>query len=426
MLGLRSLLTALTGAVLVGNASVPSFPPIDRDKLLITLQRSACYGSCPDYLVTVDGRGHVVFVTSPMAADEVTDLHRAFSRSNGVLVDGRHEDTIAADQVDRLVEQFRSASFFDLQDEYVGRVTDNPTFVLTIDTGNGIKRVVDYVGKSAGMPAVVTDLERAVDATAGTARWVDGGEGLVSWLDRASFDFASEKAALIAVEGASNDAADETLIGFIDRGLSLERKVPVGAGRSESVGEALMRGAISRGRTALFDELVGRGWLDRLKTGEAARLFAAQSGGCNPAFVETGARAGLAIDARGEDGNTALRNLAGNYACDNDQARLATARALLDRGADPNARNDAGESAIFEVEDPDLLDLLYARGADSSVRDNEGNSAVFSSWTDEIVLRHLQHGASAEGRYYDKRTLRQQMKERPMPQAEAWLAENGR
>jgi hypothetical protein len=400
------------------------FPDIDHERLQISLRRSACYGSCPDYLVTIDGTGRVVFVSTPNQTDDVSEVHRSFSRSDGVLLSGRQEDRISVEEVDQLVEQFRKAEFFAFKDEYTASVTDNPTKVLTIDTGHGRKQVIDYVGREAGMPEAVTELQLAVDRLAGTARWVDGAPGLIEWLDDRGFDFTSDEAAEMAAEGAFGDAAEETLLGFIEHGVPLTERVRQGRG-SRPVGEALIDGALWRGLPELFAKLVELGWLERFGASKAARVFANRAGGCNATMVQAVTDAGIAIDAPDEEGQTALAALAADYRCDDDRQRVAMAERLLDQGADPNRRDDDGETAIFGVESSRLLELLYARGADGTIKDHDGNSAVFSSWTDDIVLLHLQHGASPVGHYYDHRSLREQMRERPMPKSERWLADHG-
>jgi ankyrin repeat protein len=150
-------------------------------------------------------------------------------------------------------------------------------------------------------------------------------------------------------------------------------------------------------------------------------------------MVDAAISAGLAVDppparrrqsSESDDDHegSALANLASSYQCDDESTRMAVAERLLAHGADPNRRDALGQTAIFGVENLELLNLLLARGADPRAVDYDGNSAVFESWTDEIVLRLLQAGASPTGRYYDGRTLAEQTRERSMPRTAAWLA----
>ena len=413
-----------------------NFPVVDRDKLTITLQRSACFGACADYSVTIHGDGRVVFETDGEAADSASGLHRAMAFSSGVLVRGRHDDRIDPAAVAALVQQFRDAHFFSLRDEYTAQITDNPTYVLTIDTGHGKKTVVDYVGQKVGMPRSVSHLQEEVDRLAGTARWVRGAEGLVEALAATGFDFHSREAAVLALNGVSS-ADDSTLVDLIERGAPLEMRLSdldPSVQSSEYAGSALVRDAISYGRPALFQALVTRGWLERLGAAEANAAFARFAAGCNPVMVDVAISSGVAVDPppaqrrppSDDDSNdhlegSALANLATTYQCRDEATRVAVAERLLAHGADPNRRNARGQTAIFGVENIELLNLLLANGADPRVLDYDGNSAVFGSWTDTIVLRLLQSGASPIGHYYDGRTLTEQARERNMPRTAIWL-----
>lgn len=87
---------------------------------------------------------------------------------------GTHRTKVDSAAVKALVRQFRDARFFDLKNEYVFRAIKGPTYTVSIDTGHGSKKVVDYAGHKAGMPATVTALEEAIDRVAGTRRWIVG------------------------------------------------------------------------------------------------------------------------------------------------------------------------------------------------------------------------------------------------------------
>ena len=89
---MRSILIGIF-CLLLGSCQFVSapFPDVDKDKLTISLQRTACFGSCPDYKVTIEGNGHVVFESTPnLPDDDVGNMHRAFSTESGVRVPGVH------------------------------------------------------------------------------------------------------------------------------------------------------------------------------------------------------------------------------------------------------------------------------------------------------------------------------------------------
>jgi hypothetical protein len=428
------LLGALALAVTAcsGTRAEP-FPQVDSSKLKITLTRGACYGTCPDYQVTIYGGGRVIFSTREDSLPGSAEAHREFNPFPYVVAPGTREYRIDPKAVDALLEKFKAANFFALKSHYTAQVTDNPTYEVEIDTGHGRKSVIDYVGKEVGMPAAVSELENAIDDAAQTARFVSGADGLVDVLASEGFDFRSEEAARMLVQ-AIEAGGDQTLIDLVGRGAPLELVSAGGPyGVKGKYGTVALLTSIREGRATLFSELVGRGWLKRTDGTEVADAFAGSGAGCSPALASASFKAGIKVDATARNkedmfgasgGATALSSLGSGYTCRDEKARLATAARLLALGADPNHRNDEGKTPIFAVENLALLNLLIANGSDPKAIDNSGASAVFDSWTDEIVLRLLEAGASAKGNYYDGKNLWEQMKERPMPKVKAWLAKH--
>ena len=120
----------------------------------ITLRRTVCYGRCPAYQVSVTTRGIV------------------FQGDAFVAAMGRHTDTADPHAVRELAKKFIAADFYSMNDEYRASVTDNPTYVVSISVDDHKKEIHDYVGSWVGMPAVITDLEDAVDSFAHTDRWI--------------------------------------------------------------------------------------------------------------------------------------------------------------------------------------------------------------------------------------------------------------
>jgi len=131
---------------------------IDSRHLLVTLQRTQCYGGCPVYTLTVSGDGTVVY-------DGTADVKYI----------GKDTSRITAAEVRSLSEAIERSRFFSLPDslkcgEYM---TDNPSAIVTIDIGTARKRVDHYQGcrKFEGEEELYA-LERAIDSIAGSARWV--------------------------------------------------------------------------------------------------------------------------------------------------------------------------------------------------------------------------------------------------------------
>ncbi|MES1200743.1 MAG: DUF6438 domain-containing protein [Pseudomonadota bacterium] len=144
-------LLALAGCV----TPTPSQPASD---IRITLERTPCFGFCPDYTVTISGDGAV-----------------SYNGRRFVRVTGAQTATASREDVAHLVDMIHRADFFNLRDRYEAHVTDLPSAHITVVENGRTKTVVDYAGESAGMPHAVTEIEQEIDRVAGTQRWVPGG-----------------------------------------------------------------------------------------------------------------------------------------------------------------------------------------------------------------------------------------------------------
>jgi ankyrin repeat protein len=102
-----------------------------------------------------------------------------------------------------------------------------------------------------------------------------------------------------------------------------------------------------------------------------------------------------AARSRGTGGSTPLM-----YAALYGDAGMV--RRLLDRGADPNARNDAGATALlWAVDDARTTRLLLERGADPNVRSDDGPTPLLLAanrfGARDVIAALLDHGAVIEG-----------------------------
>ncbi len=153
---MRSALYALIGALLLAACTPVSSAPQPPDpSVRITLERTVCFGFCPDYSVTITGDGQVTY-----------DGHRF------VAVKGQQHGTASTEEIATLLQRFDSVNFMSLRNEYRAPVTDLPTYTVTLQRGGRTKRVADYGGLGAGMPDAVRTIEEEIDRVANTARWV--------------------------------------------------------------------------------------------------------------------------------------------------------------------------------------------------------------------------------------------------------------
>ena len=138
----------------------------------ITLERTACYGRCPVYEVTVDDTGRVTY--------------------NGhqyVRVSGRRTAMIDRAAVAKLVADIERAGFFELKNSYEAMVTDNPTVFVTVEIGDRKKRVRDYV---AG-PRVLRELQREIDRVTNSRRWVSLDPETLAEIQRSTAPFDKKR-----------------------------------------------------------------------------------------------------------------------------------------------------------------------------------------------------------------------------------------
>jgi len=409
-----------------------AFPAIDYDTLRIELSRSACFGPCPVYTVSIAGDGTVTY-RDDSDEEGAGVVHRIFNR-NGTLVSGTHHAKIDRAALDGLIEKFRAARFFGLKKEYQAPITDSPTYALRLSTGGHSMEVVDYVGRMVDMPEAVTALEEEVDRVSGSARWVKGDETTLPALLAEGFDPRSPAAADLAL-GVSQPSGDAVVLGLLAAGMPLDRMgsqepVPM----AEPLGLKLLARALQTGRPRVALALIERGWLARMPVPQRAALFAGTAGGCDPLVAKAMVAAGVDPNARVpatkdfgflDGGSTALHVARTRYsACRELEDRGPLVRALIALGADPNRADGEGETPIYGIEDPELLATFLAAGARTDVKDKNGNSPAFGSWTDLIALMLLEAGADPHGKE-DGKTLPMIAREKNMPATRAWLDAHG-
>ena len=128
----------------------------DLSSLVVALRRTACFGTCPVYEVTLYGDGRV-----------------DFEGADYVKVRGAGSATIRTEDLRQLLVEIEKSGFFSLKDSYENyMVTDNPTAITTISFQGRKKTIVHYHGDKTA-PEALSRLEDAIDETAGTKRWIE-------------------------------------------------------------------------------------------------------------------------------------------------------------------------------------------------------------------------------------------------------------
>lgn len=129
----------------------------------ITLERTACYGTCPMYTLTITADGKVTFEG------------RRFTK-----VTGQATGRISKKAFRGLVAEFQKIGYFSLPDNYSPgtpqcpqRVTDMPAANTSLRLKGKIKGVAHYHGcGTSGKLQQLTELENKIDEVAGTQKWI--------------------------------------------------------------------------------------------------------------------------------------------------------------------------------------------------------------------------------------------------------------
>lgn len=131
--------------------------------VVISLERTPCYGSCPVYTLLVRNDGSVWYHGEKF-----------------VSVVGEHNATLFPGALRRLLARFCAVDFFSLSDRSAGGLTDQASTILTLSVNGRTKRVEHY-GRGGGLrrddpnrpvQEMLDALAQAVDSETGSRRWV--------------------------------------------------------------------------------------------------------------------------------------------------------------------------------------------------------------------------------------------------------------
>lgn len=392
--------------------------------VVITLNRSGCYGSCPSYSVTISNQQIL------------------FNGGGFVVARGEHKGTIDPSRVRELAKKFIDEDFYSMADSYSASVTDCPSFVLSITVDGHSKKVVDYMGSWVGMPAVVTELEGEVDSAASSQRWIEGSDGLVQALQAEAFNFKTYDAQVMLKESATRgqtatvrellaagvplnplqapkqeepytgvlfenvgwltaaSSHPDTLKVLIDAEASKDDEndkdlALVGAAESGNVEAAKALIAYGANPNADLTKLViterGGGMNLQGPGAGSVLIYAAESG--NPEMVREILRYHPNLEMRDHEGRTAVF-AAGDYRYgDKDGARVECVRLLAQGGANVNARDSDGNTPLHETFLTDVEEELLKLGADVNARNNDGETPIFTTVDDDAIPLFITHGA---------------------------------
>lgn len=368
-----------------------SFPAdIDLSDVVIRLQRTGCFGTCPSYSVTVRGDG---FVT--------------YSGDGFVLAPGHFSLTIPEAAVRALLEVFRRANYYELDGYYTVDASDLPSYITRLDLGEQRKFVYNYGGSGmgeavastgsfagSGMPLVVTEVEEAIDRLSSALALVSGNDHSAQLLAANGFDFrgpAGSNALGYLVTNCSLALARE----FIAVGASARgRYVAFGA---EDRGTPIVLLSPRCGDLEFVRQMARAGALRNRSIADEFLFNAAASG--FPAIVAEALQYSDAVNRRVWEGQTPLMEAAQAFEPDADDPRFAdfsrtsTVALLLARGANPRLKDEHGDTALHFADDAEVVALLIAAGADPNARNEEEETPLFNAYGGEVVQALVRGGA---------------------------------
>ena len=151
--------SVLNSPFLAAQADTPNQRTINQSQpispqVAMTLERTACFGFCPIYKLTIYGNGKVVY-----------------EGQRFVKVTGTRTTTISQTAVRNLFAEFQKINYFKLQDSYTGGHTDAPSAITSLTMGKKQKTVNHYLA-SPNAPTQLTELENKIDAVVNSKQWI--------------------------------------------------------------------------------------------------------------------------------------------------------------------------------------------------------------------------------------------------------------
>jgi|SRR5436190_16339442 len=139
-------------------ASIVSGQASEKKKVVITIERQACYGRCPIYSAQIYADGTVIY-----------------NGKDFVKVIGERSHKIKKDKLERLIKAFEDIKYFSLKDEYRYNengltITDQPTTITSFSYKGKTKKVINY----AFAPAELEKLELKIDEIADVYIYIAG------------------------------------------------------------------------------------------------------------------------------------------------------------------------------------------------------------------------------------------------------------
>ena len=157
---MKKVLVAIAILIAVAVATIsctqPQTPiPSDLDEVVITLERTVCFGICPEYKLTIYGSGTVVY-----------------EGKRFVRIEGKRTIAISEEKVRQLLSEFKRIDYYSLDDSYEEfMATDMPSAFTSLTIDGKTKTVRHYHGDFSA-PKELTKLEDKIDEIVNSNQWI--------------------------------------------------------------------------------------------------------------------------------------------------------------------------------------------------------------------------------------------------------------
>lgn len=127
------------------------YEPTNINEVVITLERTGCYGVCPAYSLTIYGNGMVVY----------NGLYH-------VNITGKRISNISEGEVRQLISEFEKIDYFSLNESDFIRILDVPEITTSL-TINEKTKTIRHTGGSKEL----FELEDKIDEIVNSSQWID-------------------------------------------------------------------------------------------------------------------------------------------------------------------------------------------------------------------------------------------------------------
>ncbi len=125
---------------------------LDESKLVMSLEKLQCLGSCPIYKLSIFNNRTALF-----------EGYR-FTR-----MDGKFKTIISKEKYEDMIKHFQEAGFFEMKDVYTANIMDGQSIYVYFNYDGREKKILDYFKP----PAKLKELEKMMEDLILTENWMD-------------------------------------------------------------------------------------------------------------------------------------------------------------------------------------------------------------------------------------------------------------